>query len=43
MEITHADAADFQKPTERAYRSRALDSSVALSLDGDSRGSAVIR
>ncbi|MDQ3742785.1 MAG: CocE/NonD family hydrolase, partial [Acidobacteriota bacterium] len=34
MEIPKATAADFQKATERVYRSRALSSSVTLSVEG---------
>ncbi|HYY96625.1 MAG TPA: CocE/NonD family hydrolase, partial [Pyrinomonadaceae bacterium] len=34
MEIPKATAADFQKATERIYRSRALSSSVTLSVEG---------
>jgi hypothetical protein len=33
MEIPKATAADFQKATQRVYRSRALNSSVALLVE----------
>jgi predicted acyl esterase len=33
MEIPKAEAADFQKATQRVYRSRALSSSVTLSVE----------
>jgi putative CocE/NonD family hydrolase len=34
MEIPNATAADFQKATERVYRSRSLNSSVTLMIEG---------
>ena len=43
MEIPKAAAADFQKATERVYRSRSLNSSVTVSVEGGARGPAVIR
>ena len=33
MEIPKATAADFQKATQRVYRSRALNSSVTVSVE----------
>jgi predicted acyl esterase len=34
MDIPKATAADFQKATERVYRSRSLNSSVTLLVEG---------
>jgi putative CocE/NonD family hydrolase len=43
MEIPKATAADFQKATERVYRSHTLNSSVTISVEGGTRGLAMIR
>ena len=40
IEIPKAAPADFQKATERIYRSRSLNSSITVSVEG---GPAVIR
>ena len=40
IEIPKATAADFQKATERIYRSRSLNSSITVSVEA---GPAVIR
>lgn len=43
MEIPKAAASDFQKATERIYRSRALSSSVTVAVEGGTRGLIVTR
>jgi len=40
IEIPKAVASDFQKATQRVYRSRSLNSSITVSVEG---GPAVIR
>jgi uncharacterized protein len=41
VDIPKANSADFQKATQRVYRSRALASSISLHLDPPRTGRAV--
>jgi putative CocE/NonD family hydrolase len=43
MDIPKATAADFQKATERVYRSRSLGSSITVLVEGNQRGLALVR